>query len=43
MSEQVDHRIHPEGQVELQNWNTERSKASIHQLIRLAGHHLAQS
>ena len=42
MSEQVDHRIHPEGQVELQNGNIERSKASIRQLIRLAGHHLAQ-
>lgn len=41
MSEQVDHRIHPEGQVELQSWNIERSKALIHQLIRLVGHHLA--
>lgn len=40
---QADHRTHPEGQVELQNWNIERSKALTHQLIRFVGHHLAQS
>lgn len=42
MSKQADHRTHPEGQVELQNWNIERSKSINPPAYQFVGHHLAE-